>query len=588
MSSPANAKASKNDQLFQKALDLKFNQHFSEAEKILKKIAKDDPKHENAYMAMAEIQADTGRHDIALNNLSKVVKLNPSHQKAWRHMGFISLYVKNDMSRSLEFLTRALHLDQTDPEVYRMMGYLSQQLNQFDDSIELLEIGLQLSPSHPEILSYLGMSYLRQRRFDEAKEKIIQALKINPQNANIVMNAMRADELLELSEEHLAILHKAMDMHRNSNSLKELIRMHDTQKLVNNKKYDEALKILKDVNDSGEKQGIAKYFQMGKIYQSKGESEKAFDSFTKANTLQANTSQARKYKKEGLPNTMAREVQVLTKDFVEKLEVNIYKHQISRPYQDPVFLVGFPRSGTTLSGQILDSHPKLITADEYGAIDQIKIYFHQKYKKQLPDKLPEVNKEELQYMHDLYNTKQSGLPVQHKDKLFVDKMPLNTTHATLIHAIFPKAKILFVHRHPLDSILSGYMQFFAMNAAMAHFNNIEDMAKLYLKMMQTWKHQKEMLPIDYHEYKYENVVADFDSQVGKILDFVGVGWDDAVRDFHKNTAGPDGPKTLTPSRTQVNKGIYKGAQNRWKKYENHLQPAIDILGDTILEMGYEL
>ncbi len=588
MSSTANAKSSKNDQLFQRALDLKFNRNFPEAEKILKKIVKDDPKYEVAYMAMAELQADTKRYDISLNNLAKVVKLNPDNQKAWRHMGFIELYVKNNMSHALEFLTRALNLDHADPEVYRMMGDLSQQMNQFDDAIELLEIGLKLSPSNAEILSSLGMNYLRQRRFDEAKNKVIQAIKLNPKNPNLVLNAMHAEHLLDFTEAELNVLHTTMDMHREEGTMKDLILMHDTQILIDEKKYDDAIKVLKKVDDSGEKQGVPKFFQLGKIYQKQEKHEEAFKFFVKANQLQANTGQAKKYKKTGLHNVLNNELKVLTKNFVEKLEVNIHKNEINRPYKDPFFLVGFPRSGTTLSSQILDSHPKIITTDEYGAIDQAKLHFHQKYKKQLPDKLHDISKEEYQFLYDLYNTKQSNIPMQHKDKIFVDKMPLNTMHATLIHAVFPKAKFLFVYRHPLDSILSGYMQNFSLNAAMAHFNDIEDMAKLYLNIITTWNHQKKMLSIDYHEYKYEDIVSNFDEEVGKILDFVGVGWDDAVRSFHENTAGPDGPKTLTPSRTQVNKGIYKGAQNRWKKYEKHLQPAIDILGDTILELGYEL
>lgn len=588
MSSTASAKVSKNEELFNRAKKLYGEQRIQDAEKTLKKLVKNDPKHIDALLMLAEIQGDSGRPDVAMRNLVKILKQDSEHFLAWRHLGYMQLYVKGDMVNALDSLSRALQLNPNDAQIYGMMGFLSQQLNQHDDAIELFETGLQLSPANAMMLSYLGMSYMHQKRYDEAREFIFKGLSLRPDSLNFIINALKADEFLSLNENEKSILENSLNEYRKTGQQADYINLYEAKRLTEEKKYDEALKALASIEDNPNKQGFVKHFQIAKVYRAKGDVDKAFEHYKTGNDMQSRSLASLKFKKESLPQVITREHELLTDDFIDKVNEAIDRNKHERPYQDPTFLVGFPRSGTTLTGTILDHHPDLITADEYGAIDQIKIHFRPKFGLQVPGNIPDLKPEHWEYMYELYNEKQSNLPQEHKDKIFVDKMPLNITNMTLIYGMFPKSKILRVIRHPLDSVLSGYMQCFAPNAAMVHFNNIEDMAKLYRDIHELWKSYKTNLSIDYHEAKYENIVENFDDEVGGILDFIGVGWDDNVRNFNEEEEGAAGPKTLTPSRTQVSQGLYKGAQNRWKKYEKHLQPAIDILGDTIEELGYEL
>ncbi|MGB0719721.1 MAG: sulfotransferase family protein, partial [Bdellovibrionales bacterium] len=258
-----------------------------------------------------------------------------------------------------------------------------------------------------------------------------------------------------------------------------------------------------------------------------------------------------------------------------------------RPYQSPVFLVGFPRSGTTLSGRILDQHPKLTTSDEIGAIDLIKLHAAQKFNANFSDHIDRIDADMLRYFVDFYNTTQREIPSSMKTgERFIDKMPFNHVNAAVIETVFPRAKFISITRHPLDAVLSCYMQNFRMNTAMVNFLDIENGAKIYRTVYHLWQKQKRVLDLDVHEFRYEDMVADFDTEVGRVLDFIGVEWDDSVREFYRGDG--NAPATLTPSRTQVSQKLFTGSQNRWRHFRKHLEPAIEILEPIIEELGYSV
>lgn len=579
--------ATKSEKLFQNALDLVEGGKTQDASKVLKKLLKNDPKHLGATLLYGDILLNTKRFEMALKQYVAALKIDPNNALVWRNLGYIQLYGLNDMDAAITSFSRALGLNPQDGKTYYYLGYISQNMNQFDDAISLYENGLQFTPSHAEMMSYLGMCHLRQRHFEEAKKYVLQALALAPENANVFVNAIRMEEFLELSDEQRKQLDKAIEGQRNNPQFGEYAGLYLARHARDEGRFDDAVRALEKIDDNADKQGVPKYFMLGDIARRQGDHEKAFGYYSRANAMQASSRDAKRYKSETIYKAIENVEGLLTPDFIEKVEENIKKFKIGRPYRDPVFLMGFARSGTTLAGRILDSHPDLITTDEYGALEQIRIHAGQKFAKVFPQALDSINLEELKFMQALYNEKQGGLPLAHKDKLFIDKMPFNTLHMLLIHAIFPHAKFLYIQRHPLDTVLSCFMQYFSINTAMIHMYDLEHIANLYVATHKLWQKQRDMLPIDYHEFKYENMIADFDGEIGAILDFLGVGWDDSVRDFYKRSQ-KDAPTTLTPSRTQVNQKLYKESQNRWKHYEQHLGKAIDILAPIIEESGYSL
>ena len=171
-----------------------------------------------------------------------------------------------------------------------------------------------------------------------------------------------------------------------------------------------------------------------------------------------------------------------------------------------------------------------------------------------------------------------------RSPLVVDKLPLNTIKAGLIHRIFPQARFLFVQRHPCDCVLSCFMQNFKLNDAMVNFLDLADAAQVYDEVMTLWQQYQAVLPLRVHTVRYETLVEAFEETVTPILDFLGVGWDDGVQNYGE-TALRRG-KIDTPSYDQVTQPLYTRARGRWKRYRNHLQPVLPLLLPWARHFGY--
>jgi hypothetical protein len=168
--------------------------------------------------------------------------------------------------------------------------------------------------------------------------------------------------------------------------------------------------------------------------------------------------------------------------------------------------------------------------------------------------------------------------------LLVDKFPLNIRHIPLIVRLFPSARIILAMRHPCDVVLSNFMQNYRINNAMANFFTIEDSALAYQQVMALWQKSISLLPVHYHTVKYESLVTDFNHEVGQLLEFLEVDWDDAVLayDSHARKRGT----IRTPSYQSVTEPIYQRAKYRWKRYQDQLQPVMKDLAPFIEAFGY--
>ena len=168
--------------------------------------------------------------------------------------------------------------------------------------------------------------------------------------------------------------------------------------------------------------------------------------------------------------------------------------------------------------------------------------------------------------------------------VLIDKLPLNIIAAGLIHRIFPEARFVFAQRHPCDCVLSCFMQNFALNDAMANFLDLEDAARLYDKVMTLWLQYQSALPLQVHTVCYEILIEDFEETLTPLLDFLGVDWDEGLRDYTE-TAYRRG-KIKTPSYNQVTQPLYTHARGRWQRYRQHLQPVLPLLLPWAERFGY--
>ena len=247
----------------------------------------------------------------------------------------------------------------------------------------------------------------------------------------------------------------------------------------------------------------------------------------------------------------------------------------------PVFLVGFPRSGTTLLTQVLDNHPRLQALEEKPAVDALV-----GAAARLADIASALESEDtLERLRSVYFAVVERSVKRAPGTWLVDKYPLNILRLPLIHRVFPDAKVLLALRHPCDVCLSCYMQSFKLNSAMASFLSLEQTARLYALAMRRWQWCAANLAMDVHVVRYESLVNDFEDQVQAMLGFLGLPWDDKVLE-HVEGAKRRG-RINTPSYHQVAQPIYRHAVYRWRHYAGHLQSILPTLRPFIQDFGYD-
>jgi hypothetical protein len=253
--------------------------------------------------------------------------------------------------------------------------------------------------------------------------------------------------------------------------------------------------------------------------------------------------------------------------------------------QSPVFIVGFPRSGTTMLEQMLDAHPAYVSMDEQpilqSCIEQMKSMGFD-----YPFELDKLDARQVARIRDVYWSEVARITSVAADQQLVDKNPLNLLRLPIIHRLFPKAKIILALRHPCDVILSCYMQNFRSPAFMVLCSSLERLARSYVNSMESWIHHQQLLGADVLLLKYEETVSGFEQQVGRISDFLGISDQAHLVDFsaHATRKG----YISTPSYSQVIQPVTTRAVARWHAYHDYFEPVFPILQPVADHWGYRL
>ena len=246
----------------------------------------------------------------------------------------------------------------------------------------------------------------------------------------------------------------------------------------------------------------------------------------------------------------------------------------------PIFLVGFPRSGTTLLDTILMGHPEAQVMEERPALTHVQ--------------------DAIGGMEDIAHLDEAGISAAReryfdmaakycdlgRPGILIDKSPLHMNKVPLIHRLFPDARFILALRHPCDVVLSCFMSNFRLNAAMSNFLRLEDAGEFYDLSFQYWERARALMPIPVHTVTYEKMVEDSEVELRPLFAFLELEWRDTVLD-HRRTAASRGLIT-TASYSQVTEPIYKRAAGRWKAYRRHMEPIIPVLEPWARKFGYSL
>ncbi len=251
--------------------------------------------------------------------------------------------------------------------------------------------------------------------------------------------------------------------------------------------------------------------------------------------------------------------------------------------RSPCFLVGFPRSGTTLTEQILAAHPRVNSLDERPFLDQVIEAGTDMTTASYPLCIDQLTETQVQQLRERYWDLLKADSTIDQDRLVLDKMPLNLVHIGLIRRLFPEAQLIVALRDPRDCCLSAFMQDFVPNEAMVQFHSLERTTALYAQVMGLWLDNRSALANPWIESRYEDLVDDLEGAARRLLSFLDLPWDQAVLHYHQHASRRH---ISTPSHQDVQKPIFRRALRRWQRYEKHFVPFEERLRPFITAFGY--
>ena len=245
----------------------------------------------------------------------------------------------------------------------------------------------------------------------------------------------------------------------------------------------------------------------------------------------------------------------------------------------PVFLVGFPRSGTTLLDTFLMGHPDVVVLEERPLLERVNGALGGGL-----DRLAGLGQGEVDALRARYFAELEALAPGAEGKLVVDKYPLAIGLAALIHRLFPDARFIFAERHPCDVVLSCYMTRFRLNRGSANFLDLGDAARLYDLVLDYWQRARGVFPLDVREVRYERLVEDPESVLRPLSAFLGLVWNDRLLDNRGTAAARD--YIGSPSYAQVAEPVHRRAAGRWVRYRRELEPVLPVLLGWAEKLGY--
>ncbi|HUQ36703.1 MAG TPA: tetratricopeptide repeat protein [Aestuariivirga sp.] len=532
------------------------------------------PYYAEAHNNLGIALKDQNRPDEAIASFGKALRIRPDYIEALNSLGLL-LQDQGRFDEAIANFGRALQINPDDADAHSNLGAALQAQGRLDEAIASFDRALQINPDIAEVHHNLGVALQDQGRWEEAAASYCKALKIKPEFALAHSNLCGLYEKRNNIEELERALEKAtINCADDSNILFRLAQLASRKN-----KLEDAAGYLNKVQTDRLQPSLkpASFNLLGETCDKLGQFENAFAAFEKQNELTGASTEAGKFNGEEYLNSIRLRKNAWATEVKPK-----WTRLVTGVKQVPVFLIGFPRSGTTLLDIILRSHPGIGVVEEKPMVTAMGNAFAQA---QTVQNLSALSVAGVRSLQDAYFEELKIHLGQDDDgKLVVDKLPLNIAHVGIIHRVFPDAKFILALRHPCDCVLSCFMQPFMLNEAMMNFLSLEQSAKLYAAVMELWSAYQRKLDIDVHALKYEDLIQDLESTCKPLIRFLGLEWHDNLRNYQK-TALERG-RILTPSYNQVVQPLYKQASGRWIHYRKQMEPVLPVLQPWIEAFGY--
>ena len=526
---------------------------------------------------MGASAAQIGQLDEAVFAFQKAISIKPDYDEAYNNMGN-TLKEQGKLEEAIEAYAKAISIKPDYAEAYSNMGVILKEQGKLEEAIEAYTKALSIKPDYAEAYYNLGITLKEQGKLEDAIEAYKKALNLKPDYAAAWLNAAEALERWNKLDDLEIWLEKAFGSFE---VVPADLQFMKAKLLWRKKEYEETSNLIEDIKfETISEIRRRDYLSLkAKNFEKFKKFDEAFACFTQCNLLV-------KESKEYLKHNPERYFQNL-RDGLDKLKsgskINSEANSIENPEFSPTFLVGFPRSGTTLLDTILRSNSKIEVVEEKSMLSTAESFLKENGHNILAGEvIPSKLNLEAQKIYRREFNKYINTTLA--DKVYIDKLPLNLLQASLIHQIYPAAKFILALRHPMDTILSCWMQNFSLNPPMANMVDLDRIVEFYCIAMETFKICRINNNLNVHEIRYEDLINNFQKESEAVVQFLNLQWEPEMENY-KDTALKRG-RIKTPSYSQVVQPIYKEAQYRWLNYRKYIEQYLDQVKPWISEFGY--
>jgi tetratricopeptide (TPR) repeat protein len=542
------------------------------------------------------------RDEEALASYDKAIALQPAYAEAVKNLGTTLRRIGRFAGAETAF-RRALELNPRDYNMLNQLALVIKDLERLDEAAALLDLSMSLDPRNAKTHIYVALLRLAQNRTVDAEAAVLHGLDLAADDPEELYEALialgmvrfdqhRAEEALEVYTRALVLMpdraeacNNIGNIHREDGNLAEAreayersieidpreamyyLNLADTKTFSEDDAHIAAMEErARDVASLSTTSQRRLNFALAKAYDDVGRYDQAFRCLAEGNALKRGQID---YDEIALHNMFDRVRATFDRKLMESKACAGYRSAL------PVFVVGMPRSGTTLVEQILASHPSVYGAGELPHLTDLVERMGENLGNSgaYPENVAALSPKQLIAFGELYVERLQRLTT--KAERITDKMPANFMFLGLVHLVLPDARIIHVSRDPLDTCLSCFSTLFAVQQYFTY--DLGELGRYYRKYAELMGHWRSVLPPGrILDVRYENVIADLETEARQILDYCGLLWHPSCIAFHEARR-----PVRTASASQVRRPLYRTSEGRWRAYRDHLGPLLAALGELV-------
>ena len=548
------------------------------------------PDHARTHYHIGLALHQLGRPQRALEHLRRSVALEADNRNALVQLGDTCATLGH-WNEAADAYRRALDLDPADVATTIKRGNALFATGRFAEAVELYREATERHSDNAQFHRHLGVAYHRMGQTQPSINRFEQALRLRPDYAKaridyalVLRQLARTRQARDQIEQAIRLAPSDIDAHlslalthrqegRTDLAVDQLERLLSANPVCGAAYHHMALieparalaprieKLLAEPRLPKD-DAIHCHFALGNVFDADDAVDRAFGHFRTANSLKR---RAVEYDPAANTELFEHLIATYSTDFADESRC------LGNPSRLPVFIVGLPRSGTTLVEQILATHRCVHGAGEIESMAGVNQSIARKFRDAAPAPEcmslidgPTVEEYSARYLAELRFRAPTATRV-------VDKLPGNFVRVGLIKTLFPHARVIHCTRNPLDTCLSLYFHYFQ---ALTCSFDLRELGRYYLDYRRLMAHWEDVYPGAMIEVRYEELVAEPERVSRGMVDHLGLDWDERCLAFHKNNRS-----VMSPSNLEVRRPVYRTSVERWRRYESHLGPLTEVLGD---------